>query len=82
MAPVVQWLKAQPVRQVYGLSYKEDRYLRERFSEMLYPIPYRTLDPEAVSSGDLIVLPRGREPAPSWVLVIESGEMRVFRGKE
>ena len=73
LVPASDWIKAHARRSVFGLPHGEDKYLCERLSEMLYPIPYQATGSVTAMRGDLLVLPAGREPTEEWAPAFESG---------
>lgn len=81
LASAVEWIKTHPHGNVYGRPHDADRYLYERFSEMLYPVPFRPIPHGEVREGDLLVLPIDGEPSSEWALAFESGEIRVYRAR-
>ena len=81
LVSAVEWIKTHPHGSVYGRPHDDDRYFCERFSEMLYPIPFKPVPPDDVRDGDLLVLPVGVEPSPGWAPAFENGEIRVYRAR-
>lgn len=82
VVPCVDWVKAQgTVHAVYGLDHAQDRYLNQRLSEMLYPIPFRPFTTELLKSGDIVILPADRTLSKPAEPVFRNGQLQILRVK-
>ena len=80
LIPCVKWVQGQrAIRQVYGQNYSADRYLYQRLSEMLYPVPFESFDGISMKAGDIVILPDGQTIDHANEQVFQSGRLQVLK---